>query len=96
MIVCPKCHGRLVGLSPIINTETTEIYGYYGYCPSLKCKVRRVTLDKNYRVISFTEWKNLDKKKKFLYESLKSSRLNGSYMYRKITQKKWDTLNKKK
>ena len=81
MIVCPKCHGRLVGLSPIINTETTEIYGYYGYCPSLKCKVRR---------------ENLDKKKKFLYESLKSSRLNGSYMYRKITQKKWDTLNKKK
>mgnify|MGYP000135470191 CR=1 FL=1 len=91
---CPKCHGKIVSLSPIINTETTEIYGYHGYCCSLKCKVRRVTFDKNFNAVGFTKWSSLDKKKEYLYRTLKTNRKNGNWTYRKKTEKKWQQLKK--
>jgi len=92
ILVCPICHGEVVGIHPIINTDNGEIFGYYGYCKSLKCRVRRITYDRNFKAISFTKWNNLSKKRKFLYETLKSKRKNGNWTYKKKTNKKWNFL----
>jgi len=93
-VTCPVCHGEVVNLYPIINSSTGETYGFYGYCPSLKCKVRRVTFDKNFKAVGFTKWSSLDKKKEYLYRTLKVNRRNGTYRYRKKTEKKWQQLKK--
>ena len=65
VLTCPVCHGETVGVFPIVNTETEEVYGCVGYCRSLRCKVRRVTYNKNGTAIHITRWDNLEKKKKF-------------------------------
>jgi len=92
ILVCPKCHGNVVGVDTIVNIDNGEIYGYYGYCKSLRCRVRRVTYDKNGTAIHFTKWTNLEKKKKFLYETIRQNRRNGSWRYRKKTQKAYEKL----
>ena len=91
-LTCPVCHGETVGVFPIVNTETEEVYGYVGYCRSLRCKVRKVTYDKNGTAIHFTKWTNLEKKKKFLYETIRQNRRNGSWRYRKKTEKAYRRL----
>ena len=91
-VTCPVCHGKIVSLTPIINVETTEVYGYHGYCCSLKCRVKRVTFDRDFRAISFTKWSSLNEKRKFLYETIKTKRKNGNYSYKKKTNKKWKFL----
>ena len=91
-LVCPRCHGETVGVFSIVNIDNGEIYGYYGYCKSLRCKVRKVTYNKNGTAIHFTKWTNLEKKKKFLYEVIKQNRKNGNWKYRKKTEETYRRL----
>jgi len=94
MLTCPVCHGETVGVFPIVNTETEETYGYYGYCKSLKCKVRRITYDKNGTAVHFTKWGSIKEKRKFLYETIRQNRRNGNQRYRKKTQRAYEKLKK--
>ena len=93
-LTCPVCHGEAVGISPIINTDNGVTYGYVGYCKSLKCRVRKVTYNKDKKAIHYTEWNNLESKRKFLYETIKQNRRNGNQRYRKKTQRAYEKLKK--
>jgi len=94
ILVCPRCHGSVVGIDTIIDVGSGEVYGYYGYCKSLKCRVRRVTYNKDKKAIHYTEWNNLESKRKFLYETIKQNRRNGNQRYRKKTQRAYEKLKK--
>jgi len=92
ILTCPVCHGETVGVFSIVNIDNGEIYGYVGYCKSLKCRVRKVTYDKNGTAIHFTKWINLESKKKFLYDTIRRNRRNGSWRYRKKTEEAYRKL----
>ena len=92
MLTCPRCHGSVVGIDTIIDVGSGEVYGYYGYCKSLKCKVRRITYNKNGTAVYYTKWNNLEKKKKFLYETIRQNRKNGNWKYRKKTEETYRRL----
>jgi len=92
ILTCPVCHGNVVGIDTIVNIDNGKIYGYIGYCKSLRCKVRKVTYNKNGTAIHITKWDNLEKKKKFLYETIRQNRRNGSWRYRKKTEKAYERL----
>jgi len=86
-LTCPNCHGAIVGISILQNLETQEVYGYIGYCKSLRCRVRKVTYDVNFKAIGVTKFSSLQKKKEFLYNYLRDKRRNANWKYRKKTSK---------
>lgn len=90
---CPNCHSRLVGISKIHDKESWQLLLIYGYCPSIKCRVKRVVFDSDCRVLNVEKYRNLDVKKKIIAKILRENWKN----YRPKTKRKlWSKYEKLK
>ena len=70
LIRCPNCHSKLIGIWKVFNEDYTDILFIHGYCPSLRCKARKVTFDKNLKVLSVQKFSSLEKKKEVIAKIL--------------------------
>jgi len=104
LLTCPICHTKLVGVFPIIiyekklldvegvHTVENKIIGYYGYCCSLRCLVRKVIFDKDLKVVHIYKYKNLDQKKKAILDALRRNYKNYSPRVKKKVLPKYRKL----
>jgi len=67
---CPRCHGEVISILPIILENPLDIVGYEGFCSSLRCRVCKVTYDKNYNVVGIRMFKDLQTKRKVMAKIL--------------------------
>ncbi len=71
LLTCPICHGQLVSVFPIYLEDFSNPIGYYGYCPSLRCKVKKVVFGRDLRVVHVYKFKDLNQKKKAILDALR-------------------------
>ncbi len=68
-IRCPKCRAKLINYTTI-PTIQVRIY----YCPSLKCRVRRIVFDlRDNSIIHVDYYKNIEQKKRAILRSFKNN-----------------------
>jgi len=88
-VVCPVCHGKLVSVYPTLNKDTDEVLYYTGYCSSLRCRVKRVVLTREFRVVGYNKHKSLKSKKKAIYSSIKRKYQNSRITYKAKVREKY-------
>jgi len=89
VLTCPKCRSELVATQVSYFNGGDVILSYTGYCPSLKCRVRKVTFDRNYRVVGYRSYKTLETKRRTLYRILKNKYPSSRPMYRRKVIKRY-------
>jgi len=94
LIRCPNCHSKLIGIWKVFNEDYTDILYIHGYCPSLKCRIRKVTFDKNLKVLSTTKYNSLEKKKEVIAKILSRNYKRYSYKTKKKLRDKYEKLCK--
>lgn len=96
LLRCPNCHSKLIGIWTIHSNDYSDILFIYGYCPSLKCRIRKVTFDKNLRVLSTTRFSSLEKKKEVIAKILEKNYKNYSLRMKRKLRDKYEKLCKNK
>lgn len=96
LIRCPNCHSRLIGIWITHDSNYSDILFIYGYCPSLKCKTKRVTFDKNLKVLSTTKYSSIDKKREVIAKILEKNYKNYSLRMKRKLRDKYEKLCKNK
>ena len=70
IVKCPKCLRKLVAVTTILDKNNNNPLIKYGYCPNVKCKVKRANygiIDNSKTILlSFTKFKSLKDKKEYL------------------------------
>jgi len=68
-IRCPKCRAKLINYTTISSIQVR-----YYYCPSLRCRVKRVIVDlRDNSIIHIDYYKNIEQKKKALLRSFRNN-----------------------
>jgi len=88
-LTCPVCHGKLVSVYPTLNKDTDEVLYYTGYCSSLRCRVKRVVLTREFRVVGYNKHKTLEKKRKAIYSSIKRKYSGSRITYKRKVKEKY-------
>ena len=70
---CPKCHGKLIYSHAILNKNNNEVLFKIYYCPSLRCKVKKVICDNGDNILNIEYYKNIDTKRKIIAKILKAN-----------------------
>jgi len=95
---CPRCHGEVIGILPIIlfdhNNAIYTVVGYEGFCSSLRCRVCKVTYDKNYNVVGIRMFKDLQTKRKVMAKILHENWDKYSYKTKKKLWQKYERARK--
>lgn len=91
---CPRCHGEVIGILPIILENPLDIVGYEGFCSSLRCRVQKITYDKNYNVVGIRMFKDLQTKRKVMAKILHENWDKYSYKTKKKLWRKYERAKK--
>ena len=92
LIRCPICHSKLIGVRKEFNKETWETLKIMGYCPSVKCKVKRAIFNKNLSLLSVEYYKSLKVKRKVIANILKQNYKKYSPKTKKRLKAKYEKL----
>ncbi len=87
-IRCPKCRASLINYTTIPAIQV-RIY----YCPSLKCRVKRVIVDlRDNSIIHVDYYKNIKQKKRAILRSFKNNYKNYSVKTKRKVRAKYVKL----
>ena len=92
---CPNCRGRIVGIQKVFDDEYNLLF-YWGYCPSLRCLVKRVTFYSDGRVLSVVKFKSLKEKRKAISRAMRENWHRYSVRTKRKLRRKYDKLVKVK
>ena len=95
IVRCPNCHGRIVGIQKVFDDEYNLLF-YWGYCPSLRCLVKRVTFYSDGRVLSVVKFKSLKEKRKAICRVIKENWHKYGIRTKRKLRRKYDKLVKVK